>query len=730
MGESCATTSWEEDRGIPFSPDDKAVAYQHKGSIYIARTAGDRHHRIYTATEAEAVVSSPRWAPDQRAVAFAVSGPEPDETGRLPYTIWFWPAPKAIWESVREQSQGDTATLPTQWSPTEPRKIVEAYSLASVQIRGGAVFEWHPDGESVVFLDVDGTHRQSVRSVDVETGATSEASPIRAASLAFSISADGRHLLCAAEDPDADRSGLWLGPIGSGLDAWQQIESHPGPLNVPSLPLEGGREGEDDRLLLDLRPRLGAWSTRSTQLAHIRLPGEPDGEAAESSDESTHSLVISTVPPEGAPHVIALRGAVPHDLHWSKDGVRVGFLSDRELVVADSATGEAIRLGGVQRVEGFMGWSAAGDRMAYLTPADLFPAAHVMLPSGVSLIWQPADRHNLVVARDDGTDPESRFSGMQITAARWAHTQPKLSFWATYLPTITALPPGDPAAVLDVEDGTVSWYPTDVDEYAQVGHYYLVNDRYRDAADFYSDALERLGDGADEEDLAAQLRLWRGISRLQLGDRASAAEDLSTFRGHMRSLADAEVQEAAQAERPPAEWTSRPELEADRVLISTLLSMTEDPEPARSVQSHAFLCLIEQATGDVDRFAKRMVENVLPGVLALEETDPERVEEVVSTNLQILTSEEMVQRLSAQTGRETARVLLDLSAFARATHPKAARDLALATSILARDFRDVASELEALRLLDSIDETIEGDLHQGGRDGGKRTARASAGIRN
>ena len=285
----------------------------------------------------------------------------------------------------------------------------------------------------------------------------------------------------------------------------------------PACHSRGSGEGEEGRLLLDLRPRLGAWSTRSTRLAHIRLPGEPDGEAAEGSDESTHSLVISSVPLEGEPQVIALRGAVPHDLHWSKDGVRVGFLSDRELVVADSATGEAIRLGGVQRVEGFMGWSAAGDQMAYLTPADLFPAAYVMLPSGVFLIWQPAERHNLVVARDDGTDPESRFSGMQISAARWAHTQPKLSFWATYLPTITELPPGDPAAVLDVEDGTVSWYPTDVHEYAQVGHYYLVNDRYREAADFYGDALERLGEGADEEDLAAQLHLWRGISRLAAG---------------------------------------------------------------------------------------------------------------------------------------------------------------------------------------------------------------------
>jgi hypothetical protein len=189
-------------------------------------------------------------------------------------------------------------------------------------------------------------------------------------------------------------------------------------------------------------------------------------------------------------------------------------------------------------------------------------------------------------------------------------------------------------------------------------------------------------------------------------------------------MADAEVEEAAQSERPPADWASTPELEADRILLSTLLSMNqvpraareaerlaEDPEPARSVQAHAFLALIEQATGDVDRFARRMVENVLPGVLALEQSDPERVEQVVSTNLQILTGEEMRRRLSAQAGRATVRALLGLSTSARASHPKAAWNLALGASVLARDYQDVGSELEALRLLASIDEMIEGDSH-------------------
>jgi hypothetical protein len=721
-GQNCGSEpKWEEDRGIPFSPDDKAVAYQHKGSIYVARTRGDRHRQVYTAAEGKPVISSPRWAPDQRAVAFAVSGEEPDASGRLPYTIWFWPAPEEIWQSVRERKQGDTATLPMRWSPASPKEIVEAHALASVQIRGGAVFEWHPDGKRIVFLDADDAQRQSVRSVDVETGATSRASPVRAASLAFSISPDGRHLLCATEEPQAHRSGLWLGPLGSGRDAWRRIESRPGPESVPRKRLEARREGEEARSLLDLRPRLGAWSTRSTRLAHIRLPVRP--EDVEEDPEAAHSLVISSVPPQGEPHVIALRGgAVPHDLHWSKDGLRVGFLAGLELVVADSTTGEAVRLGGVQTVEDFIGWSATGDVMAYLTPADRFPPARIVLPSGDWLTWQPAQRHHLVVAREDGTSPQSRFSGMQITAARWAHARPKLSFWATYLPTVTALPPGDPAAVLDLEDDALSWYPTDVHEYAQVGHYYLLNDRYREAEDFYGDALDRLGKGADEEELASQLHLWRGISRLQQGEESDAADDLSAFRAHVRSLAEAEVQEAARAEREPADWASAPEIRADRILLSTLLSMNqvaraareaerlaEDAELERSVQAQAFLALLEQATGDADRFARRMVESVLPGVLALEPAGAERVEQVVSGNLAILTGEQMLARVSAETGREALRALLALSSSARGSHPRAARVLARRASTLARDYREVGSEVEALRLLASIEATLEDD---------------------
>jgi hypothetical protein len=141
-----SNTRWEEDRSIPFSPDDRAIAYQHKGSIYVARTQGDEHRRIFEST-ADAIVSTPHWAPGQRAVLFAVSNGEQDaEPGLLDYELWFWPAPESIWASAADDAEGDTVELPVDWEPLAPRKLLTAQCRHAVQIKADALFAWHPDG--------------------------------------------------------------------------------------------------------------------------------------------------------------------------------------------------------------------------------------------------------------------------------------------------------------------------------------------------------------------------------------------------------------------------------------------------------------------------------------------------------------------------------------------------------------------------------------------------------
>lgn len=725
---SCVETAsvrWEEDRSILFSADDKAIAYRHNGVVYVARTHGDQHHRIYTG-QTGAIVSSPRWAPDRRGVAFAVSDGKIDESGRLPYTIWFWPAPEVMWESARENPEGDTATLPSHWTPAEPQKVVDAYSLQDVQIRGGAIFEWHPDGKHIVFLNADGPYQQSVLSVHVDTGEKVPVSPVRALNLACTISPDGNHQLCAADDPESGQSGLWLGPIDPDPKKWRRVESRPGPQEVPRLQLEAKPGTATQHDLLDLRPRLGAWSADSKWLAHFRLPDETDKEKDEEGRQQKHTehgsyaLVITHLAADKAAHLIQLNEGIPQNLHWSADGVRVGLLSDRTLVVADTTTGETVKLSGVQHVEEFIGWSATGHHMAYLTPADQFREVRFMLPSGHTVIWGPAQRHHLVIARDDGTTPESRFSRMNITAAEWAQTKPKLSFWATHLPTVSNLPPGDPAAVLDLEENTLKWYPTDVNEYAQVGHYYLLNGRYEEAADFYGDALEKLDKATDAESLAAQIHLWRGISRLKLGHKADAAEDLSAFRERIGSIIAAEQRAVADVNRPLADTAVHQELDADHILFSTLLSMDQlqlaaeeaqgiagGSDDMRRIQAHCFLALIDQAGGDNDRYAKRMVDIILPGILALPQTTPEQVARVVKTNLESLTGEALLKLLSERTRQHVVRALLDLSGNVRSHYPEASRTLALAAVTFYREGGDIQGEIEALRLLTAINQTNE-----------------------
>ena len=126
--------TWKQDRAIAFSPDDRAIAYRHQSSVFVARTEGEEHHRIYTA-EPLVAISSPLWAPGRHALAFAVANDKLDESHQLPYTIWIWRAPEAMWERTGKNPEGDTAVLPSNWIPPEPIKVVEPHVLDEVQIR-------------------------------------------------------------------------------------------------------------------------------------------------------------------------------------------------------------------------------------------------------------------------------------------------------------------------------------------------------------------------------------------------------------------------------------------------------------------------------------------------------------------------------------------------------------------------------------------------------------------
>ena len=160
--------------------------------------------------------------------------------------------------------------------------------------------------------------------------------------------------------------------------------------------------------------------------------------------------------------------------------------------------------------------------------AEEFERTSMILPTGHRLVWAPARRHNLVLAMADGREPRSGFSLMNISSAQWGNQTEKLSFWATHLPTVSHLPPGDPAAVLDVEHDAIRWYPTDVAEYAQVGHYYFLNGQFGEAAKHYSDAINKLPE--PEESRSVVDHAPPGPSRLDDGSPGGELYRGGTYR--------------------------------------------------------------------------------------------------------------------------------------------------------------------------------------------------------
>ncbi len=686
-------SSWTPARTIPFSPDDRAVAYTHMGAVYVARTSGDESRRVYQ-SESDVVVSTPHWAPRQRGLIFAVADSETHTPGGLvEYTVWYWPAPEEIWTEETED-RVDSVELPVKWRPDEPVKLLSARCSHAIQIAADALFAWHPDGQRLLYLDTDGAGLQTLRSFDVGTGESGIASPVSARSLAFAIAPRGEQLHIAAADAEtpSETASLWVGPLGADKGAWRRIESSPGPWDVPSLELE-----EDDGTpwsLYDLRPRLGTWSPDAKWLAHTRLP-------AVGPRNDGFQLVLTPINADDSQRIIEIPRGQARDLHWQPGGQAVGLLNDERLIVVSPRTGQAVSLASVLGVERFMGWSEPGDYLAYLVLAESFPPAQALLPTGDRIRWAPTDRHNVMVAGAQGTSPRNRFGMMNITAAQWGNRSNRLSFWATYLPTVSLLPPGDPAAVLDLEEDKIRWYPTNLAEYAHVGHYYLLSGSFQTAATHYGRALEKLTDEEREEfpDLEWSIHLWRAVAGLAGADEGGASRDLRYVRGHV----------ALPEDRARDLWEDNVlrALIADRSILATMLSMgqielaiaeakriAENDTDARRVQALCILALIYDSLGQGEAYAERVAQDLLPATLASRQIPGELADELIDDYLTALVAPSQLRRLSSGAQRELASALAELAREAPAVK---SATLFAAAAVVYRETGDAGAELSLLR---------------------------------
>jgi tetratricopeptide (TPR) repeat protein len=537
----------------------------------------------------------------------------------------------------------------------------------------------------------------------MNSGKQAVVAPVSAASLAFSISPQGDQLQLAAADDGP--TSLWLGPVDTDEHNWSKIEISPGPREVPQLVVSAGSADGEDSLLYDLRPRLAAWSPDSRWLAHTRISANvPPGEGDEAVTDLTE-LVITPTSGDELQRVLELSGGNVNSVHWRPGGASLALLSDTSLLLVDPESASITEFSGVLEVEQFIGWSSPGNHMAYLIRAEEFDETSTLLPTGHAVVWAPAERHSLIVAESDGTLPGSRFDLMNITAARWGNETEKLSFWATYEPTVSLLPPGDPAAVLDLDADSIRWYPTDIAEYANVGHYYLLNEDFDTAARHYSDALGKIGNDDLEENksLRLNIRLWRGAARLASGSELLAASDLQYVRDNI------EVSFEGASEWSPGVLSN---MVADREILSTLLSMGQvrvaieqanriiaEDQDARRIQALCYLALIYSSVGKPAMFSDRIVMQLLPELLDSEQVPGELAGELVGHYLKAVMRPANQSQLSAQDQTRFAVAMAGQAELIRATNPEQAAAMSRSAIVFYREAGATEAELNLLRTL-------------------------------
>src|SRR5581483_6471412 len=112
---------------------------------------------------------------------------------------------------------------------------------------------------------------------------------------------------------------------------------------------------------------------------------------------------------------------------------------------------------------------------------------------------------------------------------------------------------GDPAAVFDTATGQIGWMPTDGDEKAQVGHYYLLKREYAEAWRWYEQAekdrprvpaekppldLANLGAALEYREPA----FFEYYCLMKLGREAEAAAKLARFRKTYLDFSDRQLE--------------------------------------------------------------------------------------------------------------------------------------------------------------------------------------------
>ncbi|MEQ8785177.1 MAG: hypothetical protein RIC55_02725 [Pirellulaceae bacterium] len=569
---SACSPTVREDRSINFSRQSGDVAFQHgRDGVYVATGKGEQLEKIFDVGEDVLAVSSPCWAPNDRRLIFTTamadtSSGEPSHMQSMPrwdanpvgnlyppqavhYSCWLRAAPgEKKWEA----------------SP-KPVELFRAACDHIGYVAANLAVRWHPDGRRILYLDRTNDGRHVLMELRLDSGKRKQVLPHAAKAIVFDWSPDDSHLLCVlANAPRQREDGIWLSPA-DGEAAWRVPDS------------EQIAESLDSGLLERLRATRPAWSSDGKRFAFAvhkfveRAVDDTNSPQRTSDDRpmiETHSEIrIVDVANRSATTIVNCQAAV-RDLHWHPDGRRMGFVEEREspvLRIAQLAFSDAERIPTVSpRIAGpvrkFAGWNRDGSQFAYVTPDDV-PTHRaenwaLLLPP----VRDPRDRVYVVEdARENAAiDAEDKVehdigpgrmvhAGMRITFPQWSPKEDSLSLWGTFSPTHRSLlssllpwslRPGDPAAILDGDEGRIRWMAINADEKAQVGNYHLLRKEYQQAWRWYEEAAE--GRPADQplriRDFSEIERRLRGAAFFEyyclskLGREEEAAERLASFR--------------------------------------------------------------------------------------------------------------------------------------------------------------------------------------------------------
>jgi hypothetical protein len=522
----------KENRTITWSPDGKAVSFQHgTDGVFVADKDGKGLRKIFQPGPDVLATSPPLWSPTERRLIFTTARAadaeqtpnhpvpgEPDPAGRIHlqrsivYTCWLW-----------TESKQD---------PSPPVALFEATSDHVGYVAANLAVRWHPQGDRILYIDqAAGSMEHGLFAYDLKARTSRQAFAHTSEALIFDWAPDKAHVVCVLGNTTGDHqtSGIWMGRLEE--EAWWHVPQS-----------EALAQGQLASVLERLQATRPVWTADGARFAFASFQPGPDGKGGR------HFLRLGTL----ATHQVESLAVGPdsfRDLHWAPDGNCLGVVQDGKEPSLHLVRREAGLSGPINRrpVRQFAGWDATGAKLAYVVPEDV--------PASAGETWaflltaEPQARDAVFVADGSGKEPGREvFSGMRVTFPQWSPTDGKLSVWFTFTPAYRSavstlleagsagrwtwgLRPGDPAAVFDPKTGQVSWLAVNAHEKSQVGHFYLLRRDYARAWQWYREAeRETEALGRADDSVVREMALFQAYCLAKLGKPDESRAKLAAFR--------------------------------------------------------------------------------------------------------------------------------------------------------------------------------------------------------